>query len=76
MRLVKIEFKNCNMEYDYTICPWSEIEDQISNAEMDLTDTLPEDYEDFMPPTIVITPCLMTDEEFTVWFTQNVENDA
>ncbi len=57
----KIEFKNCGLEYDFTICPWEMVEDQIQSAHSSFEDIEESDPEQ---PEINITVVYLTDEEW------------
>lgn len=66
----KIEFINCNMGYDYTICPWHEIQDQISSAEY-IFDGYDEKNDN--KPEIKMSPVFMTEKEFGEWLESCIE---
>lgn len=69
----RIEFNNCSMPYDYTICPEHEIEAQMHDALLAFDGW--EDVHD-EKPTIVITPVVMTSAEYDKWFKDNVETNV
>lgn len=64
----RIDFKNCGTDYDYNICPWNEVEDQIQIAEHAIVDANEADFEEFGMPSITITPISMTDSEYSAFF--------
>jgi len=59
-----IEFTYCGLNYDYTVCEFGEIADQISIVEMAFLDADDKDFEEFGKPEIKITPVLMTEQEY------------
>jgi len=68
----RIDFKNCGLDYDYTICEWCDLKDQLDVAESAILDAEPFNY----APEIKITPCFMTEYEFDVWFKEYMEDNA
>ena len=70
----EISYDNCgSIDYDYTICEWDLVGDNLLAAQDDLEgstengDTL---------PSVTIKPVFMTDEEYEKWFIENVESNA
>jgi hypothetical protein len=72
----KISFYNCGLDYDYTICEWIDVSNQIDAAEIAFLDDDPNDHEEYGKPKIEIEPILMTDQEFSYWFKINMEDEA
>lgn len=69
----RIDFNNCSMPYDYTICPEHEIQDQMIDA-LTAFDGWEDVHEE--KPTITISPVIMSHEEYAKWFMDNVEANA
>lgn len=63
---VRIEFKNCGTPYDYTICPYNKLDDQLLIAQSSLEDYDPANDEEYGKPEIIITPIQMDEAEFEV----------
>lgn len=60
---VKIEFTECSMDYDYTICPFEMVADQISMAGSDFVD-IDEIGHKKCKPEIKLSVVFLTDEEW------------
>jgi len=76
---VKITYTNCDsLEYDYTICEWQNIEDNLYNAKEDMKNFDRKEFEDknHAFPSVTIEPVFMTDDEYDKWFVENVESNA
>lgn len=67
LNFARIDFDNCGLEYDYTICKWDEIPDWINKVETVFADSQPKEYKAYGEPTITITPAFMTQNEFNQW---------
>jgi hypothetical protein len=76
MNYVRIDFENCGLDYDYTICKWHDVGDYINSVECDITESDPKEWEDFGKPSIKITPNPMSEADYEKWFTANVEDNA
>lgn len=78
---IKIQFKNCSVDYDYTIVPLEDVDDHIGSAlAMDFEDVNEDDFEAAKEigntPQIILTPVQMTNAEYNKWFKDNVEKNA
>jgi len=73
---VRIDFKNTAMDYDYTICPASEIEAQMSAALWEILEITEPEMQEHGKPEIIVSPCFMTEAEYEEWFKKNVEANA
>lgn len=72
----KVSYHNCGMDYDYTICQWHDLQDNLNIAETVFLDADPKDFKEHGKPSITIEPILMTDKQFEEWFIKNVESEA
>lgn len=76
----KIKLKNCNTDYEYTICEWDDVADYIELVKHNSEDFTEEDYITFEKegwlPEANISIIMMTDEEYLTWFRNNVEASA
>jgi hypothetical protein len=75
-----ISFVNLGLDYDYTICPWNDLSETVQMIKDDAED-LDEDgfdlwNEKLQLPSITIQVTMMTDEEYSEWFTKHVEKHA
>lgn len=67
----QIRFDDCDMDYNYTICPWSEVQINIESAVSSLENVTVGDLDED-EPKIVISPIIMTDQEYGAWFEKHV----
>ena len=61
----KIQFTNCCLDYDYTICEFNDVRYQLEAVEYiftgyELLDTLEDDF----TPRVLITPVIMDEENY------------
>lgn len=59
---IRIDFENCGLDYDYTICPFHEVRDQLEAVEIALVDF--ESIEEGDVPKVILTPVSMTEEDY------------
>lgn len=68
----RIDYLNCNPDYDFTICPWGEVEAQIQISESNFTDIDEVAFDEMKNnsdlPEIKITLVMLTDKEFDKHF--------
>jgi hypothetical protein len=76
----RIDFINMNLDYESTICPLSDINDNVELFKNDVEDLDEIGYNTWKErdciPEIQITVIFLTDDEFTQWFIDNVESKA
>lgn len=76
----KIQLKNCNTDYDYTICEWSDVLDYIELVKQNGEDFTEENYPVFEKegwlPEANISIVMMTESEYEDWFRNNIEAGA
>lgn len=60
---VKIEYNDCSPEYDYTICPFSMVADQIQSTQTDFEDIDEEGFEK-LKPEVKLSVIFLTEEEW------------
>lgn len=72
---IKITFKNCGLEYDYTICEFWQMGDYLDKVEPTLADDDPHYHEKFGKPEITIEPILLTEKEYSD-FVEKMESEA
>lgn len=60
----KIEFKNYNLDYDYCICEFHDIKNQLEAVDAAFHDADYLEFEEFGEPQIIITIECMTDSEY------------
>ena len=60
---VRIDFINCDLYYDYTICPWSDVPDQMQIAESNFIGIDESDFKNTQPQ-IKLSVVFLTDEEW------------
>lgn len=58
---IRIDFINCDLDYNYTICPWSDVPDQLQIAESNFAGI---DESETVMPEIKLSVVFLTDEEF------------
>jgi hypothetical protein len=69
---VTVTYISCSLDYKYTICTWSDLQDNLGIVETDIMDADPNDFEKYGKPSIIIEPILMTDREYEKWFTAHI----
>lgn len=79
----RIDFENCDMDYSHTICEWQDVDAQIQpiiDECSELGDFAEDTFEAWNEmsglPKAIVTPVLMTEDEFTAWFVKHVESRA
>lgn len=76
----RIDLKNCGTDYDYTIVEAIQIDDYVQLVREQAENLDEEGYnhwkENGYLPEATITVVMMTDKEFSDWFTKNVEANA
>lgn len=71
MNYIRIDFKNCNTDYNYTIAPnWSDAMEYIQSREDDF---MLINQEKSPIPEIKMSLVDMTETEYTNWFQKNVK---
>ena len=77
---VRIDFKNCGLDYDYTICSWADVPDYIQSVDPDFSffnERVFNSYKDKdCLPEVKLTVIMMTDSEFEKWFIDHVQASA
>lgn len=71
----KITFDNCNLDYDYTICNFWEVNDYLQQIETTFLDDDPKDHEEYGKPQVTIEPILLSDKEYAD-FVAKLEKEA
>lgn len=71
---VRIDFKKCGMDYDYTICEWGDVESYISDCESEFIDATEESVKEYGKPEIIITPIFLTEKEYGDFIEKLEEN--
>lgn len=69
----QIDFLNCQLDYDYTICKWDKVSHEIQVAEMSFMDFDPDNLEEDLTPSFEVKPVIMTEKEFENWQLSNIE---
>lgn len=73
----KIEYTNLSLSYDYTICPLTDIWDNVECIKQEVEDVDEVGYKLWERhgclPEIKISIVMMSDAEFDKWFTKNVK---
>jgi hypothetical protein len=76
----RIDLKNCNTDYDHTICEWQDVHEYLELVKQQAEDLDEETYSTFKEsgwlPEAKVSVVLMTDQEFSEWFRDNVEANA
>lgn len=76
----RIDIKNCNTDYGYTIVPWSDVPDYIELVKQQAEDLDEEAFKFFKKtkslPKAIISVVMMTEEQYSIWFEHNVEANA
>lgn len=76
----RIDFVNCDTDYDYTICEWWDVPiyiHSVENACEGLDEVGFEIWNDkLLLPSATISIVMMTSDEFSEWFTINIESKA
>lgn len=68
---IRIDFKNCNIDYDYTIVPtWSDAMEYIESVENDF---LPINLEKSPAPEIKLSLITMSIDEYDRWFKKHIK---
>lgn len=73
LNYAQIDFSNCGLDYDYTICEWSRVGCEIDAAEIAFADAEENDFEEYGKSEIKITPVSMTKEDFEKWQFENID---
>lgn len=64
---VKIEYTDCSLDWDYTICPFEMVSEQISSAESDFCD-IDELGREKCKPEIKMSVVFLTDKQWETEF--------
>lgn len=71
MNYVRIDFKNCNTDYEYTIAPtWSDAMEYVQDREGDF---MLINQEKSPVPEVKLSLVNMTADEYEKWFKKNVK---
>lgn len=75
-----ISFVNLGLDYDYTICPWGDLAETVQIIKEDAEDLDEAGFEmwneKLQLPSIIIQVVMMTEQEYSEWFAENVESRA
>jgi hypothetical protein len=76
----RIDFKNCDTQYEYTICDWPDVNNYTELVKLTAEDLDEEGFVSWKQngylPEVKISIVMMTEEEFSEWFRDNVEANA
>lgn len=76
----RIDFINCDTEYDYTICDWADVAqyaEQVRKEAENLDEkTFTSWNQMYLLPSVIISIVMMTEDEFSEWFKENIEKNA
>ena len=73
----RISYNNCDsIDYDYTICTWDDVEDNLFVVKDELEGCSQKNLEGDYHPSVTIEPVFMTDDEYEKWFIEYVEKNA
>lgn len=64
---VRIDFENCGLDYDYTICEWGRVQAEIEAVEITFHDADPKEFEEYGAPKISLSVRSMTVACFEAW---------
>lgn len=64
----RIDFKDLPIEFDWTICPFSDVKDYLSCVEDNFISPVENESPEFK-----ISVVWMTEAEYNKWFTKNVK---
>lgn len=77
---VRIDFTNCDKDYDFTIVPFNDVNDYIQEFQNDNEDLDEQGYslweEKGSLPEMKLSIVMMTDKEYEEWFAKYVEPTA
>lgn len=62
-----IEFKHFNLDYDFCICPFDEIQKQLECIDADFQDADEKRFQEFGKPEIIVNIISMTDSEYEAY---------
>lgn len=64
----RIDFENCDLDYDYTICEFSEVGSQLESFTIQVEDLDEKGFNEWKDqrylPTATVSVVMLTDEEF------------